>query len=156
MPRKWPAALSIAAAMAWPEGSARAIDLMTGDGYLLALTQAPDGRVAAENQVAGSLETLIVLNVVLGQGESILFCLSDERAAVLDVPLLRNQFTDWLRATPTISNGEPSGDLPVSALVLVFLEGKFPCEATGQTNPDIQSEIRSRLLQSVPPRPAQP
>jgi hypothetical protein len=129
----------------------RALELMTGDGYLLALEQAGEGRAAAESAVNGTLETLVVLNVVLGGGESSLFCLADERAAVLDTPLLRNQFTEWLRATPALTGGEPTGGLPIAMMALAFLAGKFPCadqETSADTDKD--AELRARLLESLP------
>jgi hypothetical protein len=136
--------------LAIQSGGALGIDLTTGDGYLLALEQ-PDARDAATDQLAGTLETLVVLNEVLGDGAGVMFCLSDERAAVLDVSLLRNEFTDWLRATPSIAEGAATGGLPISLLALVFMAGKFPCdEAAGTPSNDSDAEIRSRLLQTLP------
>lgn len=145
------AVLAILAALACRIEDVRAIELMTGDGYLLALEQPGEGRTAAESAVNGTLETLIVLNVVLGEGESSLFCLADERAAVLDTPLLREQFTQWLRATPTLSGGEPTGGLPIAMMALAFLGNKFPCGDQGaSTSPNKDAELRARLLESLP------
>ena len=137
--------------LAIPSGSALALELTTGDGYLLALEE-PAARDAAENELAGTLETLVVLNEVLGEGNGVMFCLSGERAAVLDVPLLRKEFTDWLRATPSIADGAATGGLPVSLLALTFMAGKFPCdEAAGASaSNDSDAEVRARLLQSLP------
>ena len=136
--------------LAIQSGDALGIDLTTGDGYLLALEQ-PDARDAAANQLAGTLETLVVLNEVLGEGTGVMFCLSDERAAVLDVPLLRDEFTKWLRTTPSIADDTATGGLPISLLALVFMAGKFPCdEAAASPSNESDAEIRSRLLQTLP------
>ena len=73
------------------------------------------------------------------------------RAAVLDTPLLRKQLTEWLRATPTLSGGEPTGGLPIAMMALAFLSNKFPC--TGQdagTEVSKDAELRARLLESLP------
>ncbi|MGD9511857.1 MAG: hypothetical protein AB7I59_18895 [Geminicoccaceae bacterium] len=132
-------------------GAAHAIDLTTGDGYLLALEQ-PDARDAAENELAGTFETLVVLNEVLGEGTGVMFCLSGERAAVLDVPLLRKEFTDWLRTTPSLAEGVVTGGLPVSMLALTFMARKFPCDEAVSSSPsgDSDAEVRARLLESLP------
>ena len=136
--------------LAIQSGDALGIDLTTGDGYLLALEQA-DARDAAANQLAGTLETLVVLNEVLGEGTGVMFCLSDERAAVLDVPLLRDEFTKWLRTTPSIADDTATGGLPISLLALVFMASKFPCdEAAASPSNESDAEIRSRLLQTLP------
>lgn len=125
---------------------------MTGDGYLLALAETDGARESAENQMAGTLVTLVVMNEVLGGGESSLFCLSDERASVLDIPLLRQEFTDWLRETPpSLGPDEAAGGLPVSMLALAFMSAKFPCDTKPVTGTgDSDAEIRSRLLRSAP------
>lgn len=151
---RWPAAsgwLVSVVCLAVPIGEALAIDLTTGDGYLLALEQA-EARDAAENELAGTLETLVVLNEVLGEGTGVMFCLSDERAVVLDVPLLRKEFTDWLRTTPSLAEGIATGSLPVSMLALTFMARKFPCDeaVSGNPNEDSDAEVRARLLQSLP------
>ena len=136
--------------LAIQSGDALGIDLTTGDGYLLALEQ-PDARDAAANQLAGTLETLVVLNEVLGEGTGVMFCLSDERAAALDVPLLRDEFTKWLRTTPSIADDTATGGLPISLLALVFMASKFPCdEAAASPSNESDAEIRSRLLQTLP------
>ena len=136
--------------LAIQSGDALGIDLTTGDGYLLALEQA-DARDAAANQLAGTLETLVVLNEVLGEGTGVMFCLSDDRAAVLDVPLLRDEFTKWLRTTPSIADDTATGGLPISLLALVFMASKFPCdEAAASPSNESDAEIRSRLLQTLP------
>jgi hypothetical protein len=137
--------------LAIPSESALAIDLTTGDGYLLALEQ-PEARSVAENELAGTFETLVVLNEVLGDGTGVMFCLSDERASVLDVPLLNKEFTEWLRTTPSLAGGVATGGLPVSMLALTFMARKFPCDEAveGPPTEDSDAEVRTRLLQSLP------
>jgi hypothetical protein len=150
---RWCAATGwlLAVHLAIASQGALAIDLTTGDGYLLALEQ-PEARDAAENELAGTFETLVVLNEVLGEGTGVMFCLSGERAAVLDVPLLRTEFTDWLRTAPALAEGVATGGLPVSMLALTFMARKFPCDEAVSSSPneDSDAEIRSRLLQSLP------
>jgi hypothetical protein len=116
-----------------------ALDLMTGDGYLLALAQDEAARNAADEYLAGT-------------DESQLFCVSSERAGVLDGGLLRREFTEWLRdPSATALAGQDPGMLPLGALGLAFLVAKFPCEPIpGQEANPSDAEIRSRLLRSVP------
>lgn len=132
-------------------GESRAIDLLTGDGYLLALAQDEAARSAADNYLGGTLDTLIVVNEVTASGEDRLFCLSDERASLLDGVLLRQEFTDWLRDPPTITQGgQDPNSLPLAVLGWAFLVGKFPCAAAAH-NP-VGDETKSRLLDSLPDR----
>ena len=129
-----------------------ALDLMTGDGYLLALAQDEAARNAADEYLAGTLDGLLVVNEVTSTDESQLFCVSSERAGVLDGGLLRREFTEWLRdPSATALAGQDPGMLPLGALGLAFLVAKFPCEPMpGQEANPSDAEIRSRLLRSVP------
>ena len=134
-------------------GSAQvfAIELMTGDGYLVAMAQDEAARRSAEDYLAGTLDGLIVLNEVTADDDSRMFCLSSERAGLLDNALLRQEFTDWLREAPAIAlAGQDPNALPLAVLGWVFLNGKFPCAEAEQTS--VGDEIRSRLLDSVPDR----
>jgi hypothetical protein len=146
--RKLVALASAIFVQAWI-GPAAAIDLLTGDGYLLALSESEVSRKAADNYLAGTLDGLMVLNEVMSGDDSRMFCLSDERASVLDSALLRQEFTDWLRAAPeaTGTSAQESGAFPVAILSWAFLAGKFPCAepaGPGEANND----ILNRLLES--------
>ena len=130
---------------------ARAIDLLTGDGYLLALAQDEAARKSADDYLAGTLDGLMVINEVTATEESRMFCLSTERAGVLDNALLRQEFTEWLRDAPSIAlDGQDPNGLALSVLSWAFLDSKFPCaEAERYTLGD---DVRKRLLDSVPKR----
>jgi hypothetical protein len=122
---------------------------VTGDGYLLALAQDEAARKSADDYLAGTLEGLIVINEVTASDESQMFCLSTERAGVLDNALLRRDFTDWLRGRPSVALADQDpGGLPLAILGWAFFNGKFPCaEAGGEP---VGDDVRSRLLDSVP------
>lgn len=126
----------------------QAIELMTGDGYLLALGQSESARKAADDYLSGTLDGLIVINEVTASEDGRMFCLANERAVMLDNALLRQEFTDWLRNPPTtgLSDQDPGG-LPLAILGWAFLSGKFACsEAPGE---GVDEEVRSRLLDSM-------
>ena len=127
----------------------QAIELLTGDGYLLALAQDEAARKSADEYLAGTLDGLIVINEVTASDEARMFCLSNERGSVLDSALLRREFTDWLRdSPPSALSGQNPGGLPLAILGWAFLNGKFPCaEAAGN---GIGADVRSRLLDSMP------
>jgi hypothetical protein len=144
--------LALAAGLlAGSAGQADAIELLTGDGYLLALAQDEAARKSADDYLAGTLDELVVINEVTATEENRMFCLSTERADVLDNALLRQEFTKWLRDAPSIAvDGQDPNGLPLSVLGWVFLDSKFPCaEAEGNTLGD---DVRKRLLDSVPKR----
>jgi hypothetical protein len=129
--------------------STRAIELMTGDGYLLELAQDDAGRKSAQDYLAGTLDGLIVINEVASGEDSRMFCLSDERAAVIDTALLREEFTDWMREPPSGGMSEKDrGGLPLAVLGWAFLAAKFPCEDAKPGSAG--GEVRSRLLESLP------
>ena len=127
---------------------AAALDIMTGDGFLIAMSQDEATKTGARRYIVGTMETLIVLNEVLYAEGAPLFCLSDDRAAVLDTGRLSDEFVDWLKqpAKGNVSN-EQLGALPVSVLSWGFLGAKFACEQGEDRKTD--SDIRSRLLDSM-------
>ena len=124
-----------------------AFELMTGDGYLLAIAGDAATRDQAQSYATGSLDALMVLNEVLSSEGSPLFCLTDERAAAMDSTRLRDEFTDWLKLPTKNVSDQPVGGLPLSALGWGFLGNKFAC-AEG-TTPDANSEARSLLMESM-------
>lgn len=144
------AALGLVAALTGASlDKAGSVELMTADGYLLALSQDDASRSAAEQYAAGTLDALLVVNEVTATEDSRLFCISDERASVLDAALLRSEFGEWLR-DPTLAAaaGPDVGALPLAAVGLVFLRGKFPCEGDqAAPQPDPGTGLPSRLLQ---------
>lgn len=128
---------------------AAALDLMTGDGLLLELSEGPARREAALAYLAGTLDSLILVNAVATAEEGRLFCLSEERERLLEPGLLRQEFVAWLRAptagrTPDLNQGR----LPLPMLAWSFLAAKFPC-APAAAEP-LEPGVRSRLLQSAP------
>lgn len=125
-----------------------ALDMMTGDGFLIAMSQDEAAKTSARRYIVGTMETLVVLNEVLYAEGAPLFCLSDERAAVLDTDRLGDEFVDWLKQ-PTKSNvsNEQLGVLPVSVLGWGFLSAKFACTQGEDRKAD--SDIRARLLDSM-------
>jgi hypothetical protein len=126
----------------------RAIELITGDGYLIALAQDEASRKAADDYLAGTLDSLIVMNEVLSTEDDRMFCLSDERAALLDAAILRREFTEWLRTPPKGAGTErEQGQLPISLLGWAFLGSKFPCKDTAPEG--IADDIRSKLLDTM-------
>lgn len=139
----------VASALTCSAGQGDAIELLTGDGYLVALAQDEPARKAADDYLAGTLDGLIVTNEVTASDEGRMFCLTTERAGMLDNALLRQEFTDWLRDAPSIAlaDRDPNA-LPLAILGWAFLSGKFPCAETA--NDPVGDEVRSRLLQSVP------
>jgi hypothetical protein len=128
--------------------TAAALDIMTGDGFLIAMSQDEAAKTGAKRYIVGTMETLIVLNEVLYAEGAPLFCLTDERAAVLDTDRLGDEFVDWLKqpAKGNVSN-EQLGALPVSVLSWGFLGAKFACAQGEDRKAD--SDIRSRLLESM-------
>lgn len=121
---------------------------MTGDGFLVAMSQDEAAKTSAKRYIVGTMETLIVLNEVLYAEGAPLFCLTDERASVLDTDRLGDEFVDWLKqpAKGNVSN-EQLGALPVSVLSWGFLGAKFACTQGEDRKTD--SDIRSRLLDSM-------
>src|SRR6478735_198595 len=128
--------------------AAGAVDLMTGDGYLYAISQDEHTRAEAEHYASGTLETLIVLNEVLTSEGTPLFCLSDDRADAVNTDRLRAEFADWLKAPGKTSvTDEQLGALPVSVLGWGFLSARFACAKNENRKDDL--ELRSRLLDSM-------
>lgn len=145
--RKWGLWIAaVAACGTWQP--AKAVDMMTGNGFLFAMSQDDVAQTRAKQYMAGTFETLIVLNEVLSSEGSPLFCLTDERAAVLDVSRLGDEFVEWLKlpAKGSVSD-EQLGALPVNVLGWGFLSAKFACQQGEDRKAD--SEIRSRLLDSM-------
>ena len=126
---------------------ATAFELMTGDGYLLAIAGDPVTRDQAQSYATGALDALIVLNEVLGSEGNPLFCLTEERADALDSTRLRDEFTDWLKLPTKKVSDQPIGGLPLSALGWGFLGNKFACGE--QETPEANSEARSLLMDSM-------
>lgn len=143
--RRFWAALAMTCGLGHP---AMALDMMSGDGFLLAMSQDDAAKTGARRYIVGTMETLIVLNEVLYAEGTPLFCLTDERASVLDTDRLGDEFVDWLKqpAKGNVSN-EQLGALPVSVLSWGFLSAKFACEQGEDRKSD--SDIRSRLLDSM-------
>jgi hypothetical protein len=124
-----------------------AIELMTGDGYLLALTGDAATRDQAQGYAAGSLDALIVLNEVLSSEGPPLFCLTEERAAAMDGARLRDEFTNWLKLPTKNVSDQPIGGLPLSALAWGFLGNKFACAESSAA--EVNGEARSLLMDSM-------
>ena len=144
------AALGLVAALTGGSpDQAGSVELMTADGYLLALSQDDASRSAAEQYATGTLDALLVLNEVTATDEWRLFCISDERASVLDAALLRNEFGEWLRDPNLAAAAGPDvGALPLAAVGLVFLRGKFACEGDQSApQPGPGTGLPFRLLQ---------
>jgi hypothetical protein len=130
-------------------GPAAALELMTGDGLLLGLAEGEARSRAANQYLAGAFESLIVVNEIATAEDGRLFCLSEERARLLDGGLLRQEFIGWLRAPPGGRAPDPTqGRLPLPVLAWSFMAQKFPC-ATSEPQP-LDAGIRSRLRESVP------
>jgi hypothetical protein len=131
-----------------PAGPAGAVELLTGDSYLYALTQDGQARAEALSYLGGTLDSLLVLNEVLGSEGAPLFCLSEQQAANLDSERIKAGFAEWLKQPVETSSGErTAGTLPVALLGWGFLSSRFAC-ATAEaaaSNP----EIRALLLESV-------
>jgi hypothetical protein len=126
-----------------------AVELMTGDGYLLEVGKDDATRTEAESYASGALDALLVLNEVLASEGKGLFCLSEERSATLDGARLRAEFTAWLRlpAKNEVS-GRATGELPLSALGWGFLADKFACPREQQPSAE-PSTVRSLLRDSL-------
>ena len=129
---------------------AGALDLMTGDGLLLELAEGEARTRAANQYLAGTLESLIVINAVATADGGEMFCLSEERARLLDAGLLRQEFVAWLRANP--EEGLPAdtapGLLPLPMLAWSFMAQKFPCAAAAEPKP-LDPGVASQLEGSV-------
>jgi hypothetical protein len=125
-----------------------AVELLTGDGYLYALTQDGQARAEALSYLGGTLDNLLVLNEVLGSEGTPLFCMSEQQAANLDSERLKADFGEWLKQPVETSSGErTAGTLPVALLGWGFLSERFAC-ATAEAAAS-NAEIRALLLDSV-------
>lgn len=129
---------------------AAALDLMTGDGLLLELAEGEARSRAANQYLAGTFESLVVINAVATADGGEMFCLSEERARLLDGGLLRQEFVAWLRASP--EEGLPAdtapGQLPLPMLAWSFMAQKFPCVAAAEPKP-LDPGVASQLEGSV-------
>ena len=132
-----------------PAFPASAVELLTGDGYLLALGQGDEhARAEAESYLDGTLDNLLVLNEVLGSDSTPLFCVSEQQAANLDAGRLKADFAQWLKQPVEAASGErTAGALPVALLGWGFLTDKFACPTDETTTSS--AEIRSLLLDSM-------
>jgi hypothetical protein len=130
-------------------GPAAGLDLMTGDGFLLDLAESEARSRAAHQYLAGTFESLIVVNEVATTADSRMFCLSDERARLLEPGLLRQEFVAWLRAPQPGRAPDPArGRAPLPILAWSFLAGKFPCGE--QPAQPLDPALRSRLQDAAP------
>jgi hypothetical protein len=127
---------------------AGAVELLTGDGYLYALTQEGQARAEALSYLGGTLDNLLVLNEVLGSEGTPLFCMSEQQAASLDSDRLKADFAERLKQPVETGSGErTAGALPVALLGWGFLSERFAC-ATAEAAAS-NAEIRALLLDSV-------
>jgi hypothetical protein len=129
-------------------GPARAVELMTGDGYLLALTQDDQSKAEAQSYLAGTLDNLLVINEIMGSNGAPLFCISEGQASALDPERLKSEFVDWLKRPVQGADGQRPGTLPVALLGWGFLSNKFAC-AAGAAGSGANADIRSLLLDSL-------
>jgi hypothetical protein len=128
---------------------AGALELMTGDGLLLELAEGEARSRAANQYLAGTFESLILVNEVATAADGRMFCLSEERAKLLEGGLLRQEFVAWLRAPVAGRTPDPAeGRLPLPMLAWSFLAQKFPC-STAEPQP-LDGGLRARLQESVP------
>ena len=135
----------IAAVLAcWsPMVPAGAVELLTGDGYLYAVTQDERTRAEALSYLGGTLDNLLVLNEVLGSEGAPLFCMSEQQAADLDADRLKADFAEWLKQPVESQLGRADrGHLAGGAAGLGFpQQPKFAC-ATAEAAAS-NAEIRS-------------
>jgi hypothetical protein len=131
-----------------PTAPAGAVALLTGDGYLYALTQDERTRAEASSYLGGTLDNLLVLNEVLGSEGTPLFCMSEQQAADLDTERLKMGFAEWLKQPVETSSGErTAGTLPLALLGWGFLSDRFACATADAAASN--AEIRALLLDSV-------
>jgi hypothetical protein len=131
-----------------PAASVGAVELLTGDGYLYALTQDGQARAEALSYLSGTFDNLLVLNEVLSSEDTPLFCMSEQQAVNLDSERLKADFGEWLKQPVETSSGErTAGTLPVALLGWGFLSDRFAC-ATAEAAAS-NAEVRALLLDSV-------
>ena len=113
---------------------AHAIELLTGDGYLLALAQDEAARKSADDYLAGTLDGLIVINEVTASDEGRMFCLSTERAGRpgqrAPAPGV-HRLAARCAVHPRCRSEDPDG-LPLAILGWAFLERQVPLRRSGR------------------------
>ena len=78
------AGLTLAAVIMAYSLPATAIDLMTGDGYLLSLGQGEQARLAAQSYLDGTFDNLLVINEIIRSDGTPMFCITEAQSADLD------------------------------------------------------------------------
>ena len=128
---------------------ATAIDLMTGDGYLLSLGQGEQARLAAQSYLDGTFDNLLVINEIIRSDGTPMFCITEAQSADLDKDSLKAEFVEWLKkpVDGDSADADQPGAMPVSVLAWGFLGKKFACN----DGDDVASnaDIRKLLMDSM-------
>ncbi len=128
---------------------AAAIDLMTGDGYLLSLAQGDQARLAAQSYLDGTFDNLLVINEIIRSDGTPMFCITEAQSADLDKESLKAEFVEWLKKPVDggSADGDQPGAMPVSVLAWGFLAKKFACNDDGDVASN--ADIRKLLMDSM-------